>query len=121
MNKARFAIPFIAGADLVGKKQTRFQAHTTFRLVCLKASLPLSLLFFFPSLMKNTLETKSETSDRNDGCPKISHTPSVGVKGRSPVLMEDLMLSPRMLHHQCWGPGQPQLLQQHKTGTELHP
>ena len=54
--------------------------------------------------MKNTLETKSETSDRNDGCPKISHTPSVSVKGRSPVLMGALMLSPRMLLQQRWGP-----------------
>lgn len=37
--------------------------------------------------MKNTLETESETSDKNDGCPKISHTAGAGVKGRSPVLM----------------------------------
>lgn len=54
--------------------------------------------------MKNTLETKSETSDRNDGCPQISHMFGVGVKGRSPVLRGGLMLSPRMLLQQHWGP-----------------
>lgn len=44
--------------------------------------------------MKNTLERRSETSERNDGCAKISHKPSADMKRSSPVLMGGLMLSP---------------------------
>lgn len=62
--------------------------------------------------MKNTLETKSATSDRDDGCPKISHTPGVGGNGRSPVLTGGLTLSPRILLQQP---------QRCKTGTKLQP
>lgn len=51
--------------------------------------------------MKNVTGTKSATSDRNDGYPRISHTPNVSGKGRAPVLVEGLMQSARTSFQKC--------------------
>lgn len=70
------------------KRLKNLKLKTKDGLLSLKANLCfflllLLLLLFFPRLTKYKPETESKTPDRNDGWPKISHTPRASGKGRA--------------------------------------